>query len=277
MTWWCAATRLPWSWSPRAYPGVWAFVFVTFTAGVLAVGRSGVRPTGKQKAAWVSGVALLWLASDWPIGTLGSGYLASAHMAQYFLYTFAAAPLLVLAVPAGLAERVLVGRRWAVYRVLSRPLVAGVVANVVLIGTHAPVVVDTFRANQFGSFVLDVAWLVGGVVLWLPVCGPVTRALPSYPIRSVYLFLAAGLVPMLPGGFLTFADFPLYEIYELAPRVNGIDPVDDQQLAGALMKIGNLPLIWPIIGTMFWRWAQREHHGDTDTAGPVPAPVGVAD
>lgn len=263
MTWWCAATRLPWSWSPRAYPGVWGFVAVMLLGAVLVVRRSHVRPTRRQKVSWVAGVVALWVASDWPLGTLGSGYLASAHMAQYFVYTFVATPLLVLAVPETLAERWVVGRTRTVYRFVSRPLFAAVVANIVLIGTHAPVVVDTFRSTQLGSFALDIAWLVGGVILWLPVCGPVKDAVPSYPVRCVYLFMAAGLVPMVPGGFLTFAEFPLYEIYELAPRVHAIDPLTDQQIAGALMKVGTLPLIWPIMGVMFWRFSSRDQAEST--------------
>ena len=258
MTWWCAATRLPWSWAPRAYPGVWAFVLLLIVGWTVLLRRLGVTPTRRQRVAWLAGVALLWIASDWPVGTLGSGYLASAHMLQYFLYTFAAAPLLVLGIPRGVAERVLgsVGQR--AYAVIAKPMVAGLTANAILLATHAPITVDTFRASQLGSFALDVVWLVGGVIMWLPICGPIARLRPTYPVRCIYLFLAAGLVPMVPGGFLTFADFPLYSTYELAPRVGSIDPVDDQQLAGALMKIGNLPLIWPIIGAMFWRWAQKD-------------------
>jgi len=64
-------------------------------------------------------------------------------------------------------------------------------------------------------------------------------------------------VPMIPGAFLTFADNPLYSIYELAPRVNGIDARDDQQMAGVLMKVGSVPLIWPVIGMLFFRWAKE--------------------
>lgn len=271
MTWWCAATRLPWTWAPRAYPGVWAFIALVAVSGVVAVRRSGIPPTRRQVVAWWAGVAALWVASDWPIGTLGSGYLASAHMLQYFLYTFVASPLLVLAVPESLARRFLVRTHtYGFYRAVTRPLVAALVANAVLIATHAPVTVDLFRSSQAGSFVLDVAWLVGGIVLWLPVCGPISEARPSYPIRCIYLFLAAGAVPMVPGGFLTFADFPLYRTYELAPRVGSIRPLDDQQLAGALMKIGNLPIIWPIIGVMFFRWATADDLPSTHGREPVP-------
>jgi putative membrane protein len=245
------------------------FVAALVVGYLVVLRRLGISATRRQRTAWITGVALLWVASDWPVGTLGSGYLASAHMLQYFLYTFAAAPLLVLGIPGAVAERLLgsVGRR--AYAIVAKPVVAGLGANAVLLATHAPVTVDTFRSSQLGSFALDLVWLVGGLVMWLPVCGPIARLRPTYPVRCVYLFLAAGLVPMVPGGFLTFADFPLYTTYELAPRVGSIDPVDDQQLAGALMKIGNLPLIWPIIGVMFWRWAQKDQATTLRTTEPA--------
>lgn len=269
MTWWCSATRLPWSWAPRAYPGVWLFIASIALLATVTVRRAGIRPTGRQQLAFWGGLAALWMATDWPVGTLGSGYLASAHMLQYFLYTFVAAPLLVLCVPEPLARRALTrGRAGRLYRRLVRPLTAAIVANVVLVVTHAPVTIDALRVTQPGSFVLDVAWLVGGLALWLPVCGPIPELRPSYPVRGVYLFLAAGVVPMVPGGFLTFADFPLYELYELAPQVGSIDPVEDQQAAGAIMKIGSLPVVWPTIAAMFWRWAVQSNRPDL-----APEPV----
>lgn len=271
MTWWCAATRLPWSWSPRAYPGVWAFMATLAVAGVVAVRRTGVRPTGRQRAAWVAGLAALWVATDWPVGTLGSGYLASAHMLQYMLYTFVAAPLLLLGVPEGVARAALrrpVARRVA--HLLTRPLVAALVANVVLVFTHAPWTVDTVRVTQLGSFVLDVVWLFGGVVMWAPIISPLPEHRARPLVQAGYLFLAAGLVPMIPGGFLAFADAPLYRLYELAPRVGGIDPTSDQQAAGVLMKVGNLPLVWPVIAAIFVKAARR----DDDLTAPPPAPTG---
>lgn len=269
MTWWCSATRLPWSWTPRAYPGVWAFMALLAFTGWLLARRAGVRLTGRQRAAWIAGLLALWVATDWPIGTLGSGYLASVHMAQYMLYTFVAAPLLLLAIPEQLARSVVpAGMVRRVLQRVSQPLVAAVVANVVLVVTHAPWTVDTVRVTQPGSFVLDVVWLVGGLVLWLPVISPLPEHRARPLIQAGYLFLAAGLVPMIPGGFLTFADAPLYGLYELAPRVGGIDPSTDQQAAGVLMKIGSLPLVWPVIAVIFVRAARR---GDDLTAPATSA------
>lgn len=269
MTWWCSATRVPWSWTPRAYPGVWAFMAVLAVGGWLLARRAGVRLSGRQRAAWIVGLLSLWLATDWPVGALGSGYLASAHMAQYMLYTFLAAPFLLLAIPEDLARAVVGGGRTVrVLGTLSKPLLAAVVANAVLLGTHAPWTVDTMRVTQPGSFALDVVWLVGGLIMWLPIISPLRDQRAQPLIQAGYLFLAAGLVPMVPGGFLTFADDPLYRLYELAPRVGGIDPTSDQQAAGVLMKVGNLPLIWPVMAAIFVRAARRD-----DDLGTTPSPT----
>lgn len=270
MSWWCAASTEPWSWAPRAYVGIWLFMGALLF-GYLWVCRDH-RTAGDRRQRWFffAGWLLLWASSDWPLGTLGAGYLASAHMTQYLLYTMAAAPLLVLGLPEAVMRRGL--SRLRAYRfvtLLARPLVAGIVFNVVLLATHAPVTVDALRTSQLGSFALDLAWLLSGLILWLPVCGPLDELKPSYPARCVYLFLAAGLVPMVPGGFLTFAGTPLYAIYELAPRVGGIDALEDQQAAGVIMKVGNLPLLWPVLAGLFLRWANQER------ASSLPAPAGV--
>jgi putative membrane protein len=263
MNLWCASDGSPWTWEPRLYPGVWAFVLVVALTGIVLARRVDTI-TRRQKAAWWGGVAALWVATDWPLGALGAGYLSSAHMVQYMLYTFLAAPLLVLALPEDLVRRLDRGVGRTVLRRMSHPAIAAVVVNIVLVATHAPFIVDSLRTSQLGSFGLDIAWILGGVVLWWPVCGPLPEMRPSYPVRTIYLFLAAGLVPMIPGGFLTFADAPLYRIFELAPRVTGMTALEDQQAAGALMKVGNLPIVWPVMTVMFWRWCTREDDGTVE-------------
>jgi cytochrome c oxidase assembly factor CtaG len=276
VTWWCSATRLPWDWTPRAYPGVWLAMAVLLV-GYLR-GRRRLSPTERaaeprsRPRAFLAGWLALWAASDWPLGTLGAGYLASAHMAQYLITTLVAAPLLVAGLSEPMLRRGLTRTRTAgVVRMACRPVTAVVLANVVLVATHAPVTVDALRTSQPGSFVLDALWLAAGIVLWLPICGPPPELRTSYPVRGVMLFVGAGVVPMVPGGFLTFADTPLYGVYELAPRVGGFDATSDQQLAGVLMKLGSVPLIWPVIGVLFARWATEEREHDEPSGSSSPA------
>lgn len=275
MRFWCSAAKEPWSWAPRPYLGVWllclgiAVWYITSWRRHLADHPRLDRDTHHMRR-FAGGLALLWIASDWPVGTLGGGYLASVHMLQYMLYTFAAAPLLMLGTPEWMAESVLDRLRLRrVWFALSKPLVAVVVANVALIVTHSPFGVDLLRSNQIGSFLMDMVWLLAGFVLWAPIINPIPSAgTRSDPIRIVYLFVAVALVPMIPGGLITFATSPLYETYELAPRV-GLSPLYDQQLAGVIMKIGSLPVIWTVMGVIWFRWYQKDSERPAHRVAPV--------
>ncbi len=278
MQFWCSALKEPWSWAWRPYVGVWILCLGLLTAYAVAVRRrrhtNPAEPDAGKRALWFAlGVLAIWVASDWPVGLLGSSYLSSVHMAQYMLYTLAAAPLLILGVPEWMARRLLGKLRlYRTVRFLARPLVAAVLFNVILIATNVPLVVDALRASQVGSFGLDMTWLLSGFILWMPICCAIPEISGrSYPVKMVYLFLAAATVPMVPGGFLTFADHPLYATYELAPRVMGFSALNDQQLAGAFMKVGNIPVIWSVIAVMFVRWWKQERASDEAELKDRPA------
>lgn len=299
MRWWCSAIVEKWTWVPRPYLGVWLLCGALVAGYVVSTRRHAATPgastTGpaglgereqarERRRPWqfALGIFFLWLASDWPIGTLGASYLAAVHMMQYMLYTLAAAPLLMLGTPEWMGRRIIDGLHLGgVHRVVSKPLVAAILSNVILIGTHAPVTVDTLRATQFGSFALDMIWLVSGFILWTPIISPLPEARArTAAVKLVYLFAAAALLPMIPGGFLTFSDQPLYSTYEMAPRLADIQALNDQQVAGVLMKIGNLPVIWAVMAVIWFRWYQRDHGPedrqilrDPVTGAPIRRPV----
>lgn len=280
MRWWCSQLYEPWSWTPRPYLGVWVILalLVIVRARTLRRRRHETESnavTSHQRVAFWFGLFGFWLASDWPIGTLGAGYLASLHMTQYMLYTFMAAPLLLLSAPEWWVRRLLArSRNYQLISWVARPVHAAVIANAILIATHAPWTVDNLRVTQVGSFLLDVVWLVGGFVVWYPVIAPLPEhRVASPPLRCVYLFVAAGISSLIPAGFLTFANNPLYRSYEIAPRL-GLDPLDDQQLAGAIMKVGALPVIWITMAVIWVRWATAERNDDGTYRQPQHQPAG---
>jgi len=257
---WCAALNKPWSWHWIAYPGVWLTVLLPTAGYLIAVRRHG---DVDRKARWLflAGMFTFWVSSDWPVGTLGAGYLASVHMLQYVLYTLVVAPLLLLGTPEWMAKTVLRKLRLTrVHEWLSQRLfISGVIFNVVLVLTHSPMGVDTLRSSQLGSFAMDMSWLASGIILWLPILNPIKeQRTHSFAAKMVYLFLSAGIVPIVPASFLTFASYPLYSTYELAPRVGSLTALEDQQLAGITMKLGMVPIIWGTLAVMFFRWAAEE-------------------
>ena len=289
MRWWCSAIVEKWTWAPKPYLGVWLLCAALVAGYVTSRRRHGpVEPdpslddaerakflARERRRPWqfALGIVFLWLASDWPIGTLGASYLSSLHMMQYMLYSLAAAPLLMLATPEWMGRRIISALHLGgLHRILSRPVVAAITSNVILVATHSPIAVDTLRSTQFGSFALDMIWLISGFILWSPIIDPLPEArASSAPVKLVYLFAAAALMPMIPGGFLTFASQPLYSTYELAPRLADIDALNAQQTAGVLMKVGNLPVIWTVMGVIWCRWYKRESDpgGRTIVRDPV--------
>ena len=79
----------------------------------------------------------------------------------------------------------------------------------------------------------------------------------SYPAQMLYLFLQT-IVPTVPASFLTFADAPIYTFYESLPRWFSISVLEDQRIAGLLMKIGGGFLLWSVIAVLFFRWSSKE-------------------
>lgn len=261
MQWWCSATGRPWTWAWRAYPGVWLFVALLAVMYWRAHRRAGVSPGRAQRVWFLTGLGSIWVALDWPIGALGAGYLASFHTITYILLSFVVPPCLLLGVAEAVVRRGLAAPRLgAVMRLAGRPWLGMGVFNAIVLSTHVPAVVDTLMVTQVGALLIDLSWLVGGLLLWWPVMGPTPEVVRlARPIKLAYLFLST-LVPIVPSAFLTFADYPLYGTYELAPRIfAALTAQQDQQVAGLLMKlVGDLP-IWFGFGVIFFRWA---HEGE---------------
>ncbi len=256
MQWWCAATGLPWNWEWQWYPGV-HLALATLVGAWLWVGRNWpIRPWRPMLVALV----LLLLTLDWPLGKLGAGYLASAHSLQFVLLSACIAPALLRSVPAD-AWLAWARRPDGTLRYRPHPLLCILVHNVIVVVTHFPAVVDPAMQTQLGSFLIDLAWLVGGLVLWWPIMAPAPlRRMRVFP--SIGYLLLATVVPTIPAMMMVFASWPLYELYELAPRVSvRFSPNADLQLAGFTMKlIGDLPF-WFAAGVVFFTRVRAESDG----------------
>ena len=109
--------------------------------------------------------------------------------------------------------------------------------NFTVAATHWPSVVDGLMVTQWGSFVIDMAWLTAGLLLWWPVVCRVPERRFPYPLKIGYLLLNT-VLNTAPYAFLTFGERPFYAIYELAPPVGLLSSGDDQRLSGLVMKLG---------------------------------------
>ncbi len=232
--------------------------------------RRHLQATGEQtpvrrRRLFTLGVGILWLASSWPLHDLAERYLYSAHMVQHMLFTLVAAPLLIAGVPVWLYREFLRPEVVnTIFRFFTRPLVALVVFNTVLIFSHWPAVVAASVTSEPLHFLLHVAIVGSALAMWWPVMSPLPEMPPlSPPGQMIYLFLQS-LVPTIPASFLTFGSKPLYPIYATFPRIWGIGVMNDQLMAGLIMKLVGSAILWVVITAIFFRWFAAERRSDLD-------------
>ncbi|HEX5938717.1 MAG TPA: cytochrome c oxidase assembly protein [Actinomycetota bacterium] len=239
-------------------------VLGALTAVYLVAARRHERSTGerlepRRRALFLGGVAVLLLGATWPMHDLAEGYLYSVHMVQHMLFTFIAAPLLLTGTPPWMWRELLrpapVRAAWAF---VTRPLMALIVANGVLLFTHWPEVVALSVGSELVHFLLHALLLGSAVVMWWPVLSPLPELPPlSRPAQLLYLFFQS-LAPTIPASFLTFGTEPLYAVYATFPRIWGIGALTDQLIAGLVMKLVGGAILWVVIATIFFRWGREE-------------------
>jgi putative membrane protein len=247
-------------WRFQAHPQVWllvgflaaAYIYVVRVLGPKAVAPGQVVVTRRQVACAVGAMALLWFASDWPVHDLAEEYLYSAHMLQHMVLAYFIPPLALLGTPEWFA-RVLIGRgrAWSMVRWLSKPVIAGVVFNAVVMITHIPGLVNRSAESSPLHYGLHVLLVTSSMLMWLPVCGPFAELRMGYGARMIYLFLQS-VVPTVPAGWLTFAEGAVYKHYDVPVRVFGLSVTYDQQIAGLIMKIGGGMYLWAIVIFLFF-------------------------
>ena len=259
-------------WTP--HPDVWLIVGMVAAGYAIAMVRLGPRlaPTERvvtrfQVTCFALGLGAMWIASDWPIHDIAERYNYSVHMVQHLTFSRVSAPLVLLGTPAWLARWLLPDRLLPVVRWLARFVPALLLFNVVLVFTHWPLIVNTSLENGLLHFLVHTLLYASSLVVWLPIVSPLPEIPRLAPVMQMLYLFAWSVVPTVPASFLTFGSSPLYKFYEHVPHLFGLSTLDDQQLAGLIMKLGAGLLLWAIIAVVFFRWAAEEDRGNTPRRG----------
>ncbi|MFZ9384757.1 MAG: cytochrome c oxidase assembly protein [Ilumatobacteraceae bacterium] len=253
-----------------------AYVYMVKVLGPRAVGPGGVVVTRGQKSAFVLGILILWFASDWPMHDIAEEYLYSVHMFQHMALTYFMPPLVVLATPEWFV-RVLIGdgRLYRFVRFMAHPVRAALLFNVAIMVSHVPGVVNASVSNGPLHYGVHVFLVTTAILMWLPVCGPFPEFQISPMGKMIYLFMNS-VVATVPAGWLTFAEGVVYKHYSIPWRVWGVSVTDDQQIAGAIMKVGGAIFLWSIIGVLFVQKFVKTFRAENDSAY-VREPLTMAD
>jgi putative membrane protein len=254
----------------HVHPSVWLLLGGIWVGYLLAVRNHPMTPPERRDrrrrtTLFSIGMATLFVGADWPIHDLAEGYLYSVHMVQHMLFTVVAPPLLIAGVPAWMWRMVLRPRPlFVVFRFLTRPVVALILFNGLLLFTHWPEIVKVSVTSELAHFSLHAVLFGAAMIVWWPVMSPLVE-LPalSPPGQIMYLFIQS-LAPTIPASFLTFGHTLLYPVYGTFPRIWGISALTDQLIAGLIMKIVGGLILWGFIAVIFFRWHARESRDGWD-------------
>ena len=218
----------------------------------------------RHVAAFYAGLTALAVALVSPLDRVAHT-LFSGHMIQHLVFISIAAPLLVygrpglplyLAVPDPMRRRLegvaanLPGAVRVRTILLSPVLVVGLHA-VALWVWHLPSAYQAALGNDALHIAEHLSFLATAILLWMLIIsrGP-KRRLGYGP--AVIAVLATSLQSGALGAILTFAGTELYPIHRPGAAAWGLRPLEDQQLAGAIMWIPQGMVYLAAMAVLLW-------------------------
>ena len=169
------------------------------------------------------GVAALSLAVASPVAHLDH-HLLTAHMAQHLMLTLLAAPLVLLGAPSILT-------RWR-----PHPAFCWFAGTLTVIVWHVPEIFELALRPHFWHEFEQASFFSAGILFWWPVIRPGAGTVSSGWSVPLYLFSATLPCDAL-SAFLVFCGHVVYPHYSMGVGHSWLSPLEDQELAGALMWV----------------------------------------
>ena len=242
-----------WNWQPIILLGM-ALSAILYARGVYVFWRRagpnrGIRSW--QVAAFATGFVALFAALIWPLDALGDALFAG-HMAQHVVLVVVAGPLLVLGYPLlaflmalpTTPRRMLIGwwrrRRLlrSVWAFASGPLVTWILHTLAIWLWHIPALYQASVRSDLVHAAQHMSFLGTALLYWWALYPAGGRGRLLYAAGILSVFTMAVQNGML-GTLLVFARVPFYPVYASSVGAWGLTLLEDQQLAGSIMRVGN--------------------------------------
>jgi len=190
------------------------------------------------------------VATTWPLGTVAAHWSLTALVVQRVLLVLVVAPLGLLGLPYDLIQWLTRPRIVdAVLLRLHRPPLAVPVVTVLVVGSMLPAMVRAQASSALGRGLLDLAMVVAGLVLWIPVIGRIPGIPRLKPVVRFAYLVAQAVVPAFLSFVYIFSNHPLYPVFARSHAAVGLAPLTDQQIAGFVSKLSML-LVLLIVGAV---------------------------
>jgi putative membrane protein len=228
-------------------------------AGPLRVRLAPGRPYPAGRAAlFFTALVLFYLAVGSPLDQVGERFLLSAHMVQHLLILYPVPLLMLLGLPDWMVDPLLArpGLRGPL-RILLHPWTCGLVSVFVISIWHMPLLYEWTLQDKLVHVAEHLLFLGASLLYWWPLASPsAVFPAPGYGPRMLYIIgTEVGMIPV--SAYVVFSHDILYPTYEYAPRlIAGLNPADDQRLAGIIMKVAGMGVSFAALAICFFKWSK---------------------
>ncbi|HEY1710165.1 MAG TPA: cytochrome c oxidase assembly protein [Rhizomicrobium sp.] len=189
----------------------------------------------------------LFIALLPPLATMAARLFA-AHMAQHLILIAITAPLLALARPHPLLER------------LFAPLTAWLVFVAVFLFWHWPVAFQWAAGSELTGLLELGSILAAATLFWSVMLAPVPHRQLNHGAAALAVMTAA-IATDLPGVVMLFAPRAICTMPGENAGLFGLTPLEDQQLAGLLMWVPANLVFFGLATWQFARWMAADERG----------------
>ncbi|HTU44827.1 MAG TPA: cytochrome c oxidase assembly protein [Bryobacteraceae bacterium] len=151
-------------------------------------------------------------------------HLLTAHMAQHLGLMLIAAPLILRGAPS-------IVSRWR-----PHPVFCWLAGTLTVLVWHVPAIFQLALQSNFCHMFEQASFLIAGILFWWPVKRPGAGTARSDWSVPLYLFFATLPCDAL-SAFLVFCGHVVYTHYLMGMGNSRLTPLEDQELAGALMWV----------------------------------------
>jgi putative membrane protein len=244
-----------------------------------------------QKIAFTAGLIAFYVGFGGPLYLIGH-VMFSVHMLQMAIAFLVAPLLMLLGTPGWLLK---LGFDTPVLNILfiflTRPVVTLFGFNALFSFYHMPVILDYLMVHPMPHTLYQSAMFVAAYLMWWPIINPMANLGRLSELKKMGLIFANGALLTPACALIIFAGHPLYNVYtdpgawaqmlsfclplntpvpdSLYASLGLLPPLEDQQLAGVLMKVLQELVYGIVLGFVFFKWAKNAAKSDPDTLDPL--------
>ena len=219
--------------------------------------RQGRPPDRWRQAAFGAGVLIVVAVQCPPADDLADDVLI-AHMAQHLLIGDIASFLIVIGLTGPMLAPLLRLRFTHWLRPLTHPVTALVIWALDMYVWRVPLLYQAAIRHDLLHALEHASYLWSGTLLWIALLGPLPKpAWFSNWGRLAYVVLIRFAGAALANAFI-WSQTVFYPIYRNSDARAGLNPLSDENVAGALMMLEQLLLTVCLLAWLFLRMAAQD-------------------